>query len=78
MMANMVDIGEAKTRLPELVSLALKGDAVIISEHNKPLAKIVPVYVSLRPRIPGLNRGKIWISEDFDDPIPDEFWTGEA
>ncbi len=77
-MAKMVDIGEAKNQLPELVLLAQKGDAVIISEHNKPLAKIVPVNLSHRPRIPGLNRGKIWISEDFNDPIPDEFWTGEA
>ncbi len=28
-------------------------------------------------RIPGLHAGKIWISDDFDDPLPDEFWLGE-
>ncbi|MBD2771521.1 DUF2281 domain-containing protein [Iningainema tapete] len=28
-------------------------------------------------RILGLNRGDIWISDDFNDPLPDEFWTGE-
>ncbi len=27
-------------------------------------------------RLLGLNRGKIWISDDFNDPLPDEFWTG--
>jgi hypothetical protein len=32
---------------------------------------------SLTPRIPGLHQGQIWISEDFNDPLPDEFWLGE-
>ena len=35
-----------------------------------------PVPVSTKPRIPGLHRGAIWTSEDFDEPLPDEFWTG--
>ncbi|NET58687.1 MAG: DUF2281 domain-containing protein [Symploca sp. SIO2E6] len=29
------------------------------------------------PRIPGLYQGQIWMSEDFNDPLPDEFWLGE-
>lgn len=29
------------------------------------------------PRIPGLHQGEIWMSEDFNDPLPDEFWLGE-
>jgi hypothetical protein len=29
------------------------------------------------PRVAGLNRGQIWVSEDFDAPLPDEFWLGE-
>ena len=24
-------------------------------------------------RTPGLNRGQIWISDDFNDPLPDEY-----
>jgi hypothetical protein len=28
-------------------------------------------------RIMGLHRGMIWMSDDFDDPLPDEFWFGE-
>ncbi|HEX8127618.1 MAG TPA: hypothetical protein VF527_00725 [Pyrinomonadaceae bacterium] len=27
-------------------------------------------------KIAGLNRGAIWVSDDFDEPLPDEFWTG--
>ena len=28
-------------------------------------------------RVLGLNQGEIWMSEDFNEPLPDEFWTGE-
>jgi hypothetical protein len=28
-------------------------------------------------RIMGLHAGTIWISDDFDEPLPDEFWLGE-
>jgi hypothetical protein len=32
---------------------------------------------SLPPRILGLHPGAIWTSDDFDDPLPDEFWLGK-
>lgn len=28
-------------------------------------------------RIPGLHAGLVWISPDFNDPLPDSFWLGE-
>jgi Protein of unknown function (DUF2281) len=31
----------------------------------------------LPPRILGLNRGAMKMSDDFDEPLPDEFWLGE-
>jgi prevent-host-death family protein len=70
-----VDINDTQTTLSELVSLALEGNDVIIAEHNKPLARLVPISESKRLRIPGLNRGQIWASEDFDEPLPESFWT---
>lgn len=30
-----------------------------------------------RPRIAELHAGTAWVSDDFDDPLPDEFWLGE-
>jgi hypothetical protein len=27
-------------------------------------------------RIPGLDTGTTWVSDDFDDPLPDSFWLG--
>jgi hypothetical protein len=29
------------------------------------------------PRILGLNRGAMKMSDDFDEKLPDEFWLGE-
>lgn len=28
-----------------------------------------------QPRVLGLHQGRGWISEDFNTPLPDEFWT---
>jgi len=28
-------------------------------------------------RIAGLNKGEIWMSDDFNDELPDDFWVGE-
>jgi hypothetical protein len=27
------------------------------------------------PRVAGLHPGAIWTSDDFDEPLPDDFWT---
>jgi class 3 adenylate cyclase len=28
-------------------------------------------------RVAGLNAGEVWMSDDFDAELPDEFWFGE-
>ncbi|MBC8099870.1 MAG: hypothetical protein H7Y11_10540, partial [Armatimonadetes bacterium] len=28
-------------------------------------------------RVLGLNAGSMWMSDDFDDELPDEFWFGD-
>jgi hypothetical protein len=30
-----------------------------------------------RQRVLGLNKGEIWMSDDFNALLPDEFWLGE-
>jgi prevent-host-death family protein len=78
MTTQTVTLQEAQIRLAELLTLAQTGNEIIIAEGNKPLARLVPIAGS-KPfrRIAGLDRGKIWMSDDFDAPLPDEFWTGE-
>lgn len=28
-------------------------------------------------RVAGLHDGQIWMSDDFNEPLPDEFWLGD-
>ncbi|MFH1859567.1 MAG: toxin-antitoxin (TA) system antitoxin [bacterium] len=79
MTTKTVNVHDAQTKLHELLSLALEGNEVIIAEDNRLMARLVPLFpfsVPLKSRIAGLNKGKIWVSKDFDEPLSDEFWTG--
>jgi hypothetical protein len=29
-------------------------------------------------RVPNLHQGKIWMSDDFNEPLDDSFWLGES
>ena len=44
---------------------------------EQPERKDQPINESLPPRVLGLHQGQGWISEDFNDPLPDAFWLGE-
>ncbi|MBI3972518.1 MAG: type II toxin-antitoxin system Phd/YefM family antitoxin [Chloroflexi bacterium] len=69
-----VTVEEARVELPSLIQRAAAGEDVLISEHGKPVAKLVSVPIEnsqpLKPRVPGSMRGKIWIADDFDAPLP--------
>ncbi len=30
-----------------------------------------------KPRTPGLGKGKMWMSDDFDEYLGDDFWLGD-
>ncbi len=46
MSTQTIGLFEAKTHLSELVSRAERGDEVIITRHNRPVARIVPFVVA--------------------------------
>jgi antitoxin (DNA-binding transcriptional repressor) of toxin-antitoxin stability system len=76
MQTKTIDVQEAHTRLVELLSLVSAGIEIILTEGSTPLARIVPMAGASAPRVAGLHPGAIWTSEDFDEPLPEEFWTG--
>lgn len=43
-MTQTIGLFEAKTHLSELVAQAEQGGEIIITRHNKPVAKIVPMH----------------------------------
>ena len=67
-----VNIHEAKTHLSRLLARVMGGEEIIIAKAGKPIAKLVPYGVPSQQRVPGTAKGKIWISEDLDEPLPEE------
>jgi antitoxin (DNA-binding transcriptional repressor) of toxin-antitoxin stability system len=76
MQTKPVDVHEAQAHLAERLSLVTAGTEIILTEGSTPLARIVPLARAPTPRVAGLHPGAIWTREDFDEPLPEEFWTG--
>ncbi len=78
MKVTTVDISQTQIPLDDLLALIAKGEEVVIADEGKMIARLVPVESDAAPRIAGLHEGQGWVSEDFDDPLPDEFWAGRV
>lgn len=77
---QIYNIHEAKTNLSKLIEKTQNGEEVVIAKAGKPVAKLVEYKAKLKPRKAGLLKGKIWISDDFDDEdeeINKMFYEGE-
>ena len=68
---QFMNIHQAKTNLSRLIEKTLAGEDVIIAKAGKPVAKLVAYKEKIKPRKPGLLKGKIWISDDFNDEDPE-------
>lgn len=49
-----------------------------VLEFVKSIKRQQPISISTVPsqRIPNLEQGKIIMSDDFNEPLPDSFWLG--
>ena len=67
-----INIHEAKTHFSKLINRVSAGEEIIICRAGKPVARLLPIQSNKPPRILGRDAGKIWIADDFDDPLPPE------
>jgi antitoxin (DNA-binding transcriptional repressor) of toxin-antitoxin stability system len=74
MVTKTVDVKETPTNLEELLLLVREGAEILLTEDDKPIARITPV--APKQRILGLHEDSIWTSDDFDEPLSDDFWLG--
>jgi hypothetical protein len=78
----MADLQELIRAVNELSAEELKQLYLYITEtrvrfsDTQPAASQHPV----KPRVLGLHAhlGKAWLSDDFNDELPDSFWLGES
>jgi prevent-host-death family protein len=71
-MGDRFNIYDAKTRLSELVDRAAAGEEIVIAKAGKPRARLAPLASPNNRRKPGGGKGKVWVSADFDAPLPPE------
>lgn len=78
MPTKTIEVQQTQKYLKELLALVVKGTEIILTQDNTPIARLVPIATSLAtPRVAGLHQGAIWMRDDFDEPLPDEFWLGD-
>ena len=66
-MATTINVHEAKTHFSKLLAQVSAGEEIIIAKAGKPVARLAPfVPKAAKKRVPGIDKGKIWMSKDFD------------
>lgn len=77
-MTKTVEISELKNSIQAVIALTRSGDEIVLEENGEPVIKVVSVSetrVLTKKRVVGLGSGKgYFMSEDFDDELPEEFW----
>lgn len=68
-----VNVHQAKTHLSRLIDEIANGTEkeIVIAKSGKPKAKLVPFNDKPVKRLRGLMKGRIKISKNFEDPLPD-------
>ena len=69
-MSRVVNVHAAKTHLSRLLDRAAGGEEIIIARAGRPVARLAPLEMARRARRPGLMRGRITVTHDFDAPLP--------
>ena len=68
---QVTNIHQAKTHLSKLLEEVEKGKEIVIAKAGKPVAKLVSFKGEKKQRKPGLLKGKIWMSKDFNEEDED-------
>jgi prevent-host-death family protein len=70
-MDKPVNVHEAKTHLSRLLERVEAGEEITLARGGRPIARLVPYDGSREPRRPGIWKGRVVISPDFDSPLPE-------
>lgn len=74
-------LGKLQHLLPENQQLLLTFAEFLLQRQMRSIPENTSVEAAPPPpqhRVLGLHQGMGWMSEDFNEPLPDAFWLGEA
>ena len=66
-----VNVHEAKTQLSRLLRKVTEGEEVTISRAGVPVTKLIAAGPATQSRPMGMDRGHIWMADDFDRLPPE-------
>lgn len=67
-----IDLDETRMQLSDLLHECSLGGHILLIKNDRPVAHIYGIPEATIERQPGAMKGRIWISDDFDDPLPDD------
>jgi prevent-host-death family protein len=77
-MAAQFNVHEAKTQLSALLKRVAAGEEIIIARSGQPVARLMPLEQGhSTQRIPGARAGRMWMADDFDEPLAADFLVSE-
>ena len=81
MSTKTLDIQQLQISVSQLLSLMQDDQEIVITNGNIPIARLTllnhiepNIWESEQTSRPGLNLGAMVMSDDFDQPLPEEFW----
>lgn len=74
MATQTIDVTKSPTDLKGLLSIVAEGTEVVLTEGDTPIVRLLPIG----KRLAGLHPGAIRTSDDFDEPLSEDFWMGST
>jgi prevent-host-death family protein len=71
MATETINVHEAKTHLSRLLVRVEAGEEIVIARAGHPIAVLTRIEPPRKRRVPGLDKGKVFIHPTFDDPLPE-------
>jgi prevent-host-death family protein len=65
-----VNVHQAKTHLSRLLRRVAEGEEITIARAGVPVARLVAVEHTKNVRPLNMDRGRVWVADDFDAPLP--------
>jgi len=78
MPTKTIDVQKAQADLRSLIAQVTTGTEIVLTDGTTPVARIVRADGSPKSRTVGLHPGAMRTSDDFDEPLPEDFWTGSV
>lgn len=68
---TVIDVKDIGPELETLLARVRSGEELLISDAGRPVARVVPAAPPGEREF-GYFKGRVWMAEDFDAPLPPE------